>query len=227
MNPLAMVHVGRKQLGLDEDSYRDLLERVTGRRSAAILSRADLGRVVAEMQRLGFTPAPPKPRPVKLDGPYAAKLQALWIAGWNLGIVRDRTDAALAAFVGRQTGLGHTRWLRHAEDARKVIEALRSWLARDGGVDWRRRKSSEPYADDVRYRIVLAQWRRLVATGAVAAAAPLIDADDRGGLEAFAAAITGKAGFGNYDGDDWIALMNALGRKLRPAPQRRLRKAAA
>jgi phage gp16-like protein len=38
MSSLAKIHIGKKQLGLAEDDYRDLLERTTGKRSSASMS---------------------------------------------------------------------------------------------------------------------------------------------------------------------------------------------
>jgi len=203
-SPLAMIHVGKKQLGLDDDSYRGLLERVTGKRSAAALSEAERNAVVDEMRRQGFTPAS-KPSRKGLDGPYAAKLQALWIAGWNLGVVRDRRDHALIAFVERQTKISHTRFLRFPEDAAKVIEALKGWLARAAAVDWSAPPSHAPdyFADD-RFRIVTAQWRRLHAAGET-------------GLNGIMVRVTGKRDFASLDSGEWISLMNALGGRLRAA----------
>ncbi|MGC8201033.1 phage protein GemA/Gp16 family protein, partial [Salmonella enterica] len=67
------------------------------------MTPADKERVVAELRRLGFRHVNRR----DLDGPYAKKLQALWIAAWNLGLTRSRDDKALLAFVKRQTGLDH------------------------------------------------------------------------------------------------------------------------
>lgn len=59
--PLRAVHASRRQLGLDDDTYRALLERVTGERSAADLDAAQLRRVLHEMRRLGAA-QPTQPR---------------------------------------------------------------------------------------------------------------------------------------------------------------------
>lgn len=53
---LAKIHIGKKALGLDDDTYRTLLERVTGKISSKDLSIKELEAVMAEMKRLGFTP---------------------------------------------------------------------------------------------------------------------------------------------------------------------------
>ena len=59
--PLRAVHASRRQLGLDDDTYRALLERVTGKRSAADLDAAQLRKVLNEMRRLGAA-QPTQPR---------------------------------------------------------------------------------------------------------------------------------------------------------------------
>ncbi|MCX5497303.1 regulatory protein GemA [Kaistia dalseonensis] len=146
MNSIAIIHVAKKQLQLEDDDYRALLIRVTGKASSRDMSEAERGLVVEEMRRLGFHLTPPKSREPKvqpaakgaldLGGPNATKLRALWISGWNLGVVKDRADTALVAFVKKQTGIDHLAWLRDPRDAAKAIEAIKAWLARAAGVKW-------------------------------------------------------------------------------------------
>jgi phage gp16-like protein len=206
MNALAAIHVGKKALRLEEEDYRALLERVTGKRSAKDLSAAELGNVLAEMRRLGFSPAssPVRASARRATGRFAAKLQALWIAGYNLGIVQNRDDAAMLAFVERQTGLSHTRFLTDSDDARKAIEALKAWLARDGAVDWSsidlKRTGWPNYVNLPQYRIVKAQQAKLGAAEA-------------------------PGDFRTFSGADWIKLMNALGARIRAATSRKRRAA--
>jgi hypothetical protein len=133
---IAALHVAKKALGLDDDSYRDALRQVTGKSSSADMSEAERAKVLERFRELGFKAGSTGGRK-RLEGRFAGKLQALWIAGWNLGLVRDRDDRALLSFVRRQTGIEHVRFLRHGEDAMKAIEALKGWLARGAGVDWK------------------------------------------------------------------------------------------
>jgi phage gp16-like protein len=53
---LRRIHTGRRALNLDDDTYRDLLERVTGQRSAADLDARQRRAVIDEFHRLGFQP---------------------------------------------------------------------------------------------------------------------------------------------------------------------------
>lgn len=131
MSAIAAIHVAKRDLGIEEDDYRALLERVTGKASLRLMTPGQHGLVLEELRKKGAPRAKSE-----LAGPYAGKLQALWISGWNLGVVRNRSDEALLAFVKGRTGIDHVRFLRDFKDARKAVEALKSWLARDAGVDW-------------------------------------------------------------------------------------------
>ena len=202
MTALAKIHVAKKQLGLDDDAYRDVLDRTVGQRTAKGLSEAQCGKVLEEMNRLGFESSSGGHRKA-LEGRFAKKLQALWIAGWNLGIVRNRDDHALLAFVKRQTGLDHTRFLHHPEDAAKAIEALKAWLAREGGVDWSDGALRPVYMHRDGFKIAWAQWQRRFANAnirnfwiEVRRIAPHIDWNECGER-------------------DWQPVMNEFGRQIR------------
>jgi len=56
MSSLAKIHIAKSQLGLDDDTYRALLARVAGVRSAKELSPRQIGAVIAEFERLGWVP---------------------------------------------------------------------------------------------------------------------------------------------------------------------------
>ncbi|WP_417423568.1 gp16 family protein [Hoeflea sp.] len=160
MTALAKLHIAKKQLGLDDDTWRDLLVRVAGKPSSRDMSDGERGRVLDELKRQGFKPASNGSRK-RLEGKYAPKLQALWIAGYNLGLIRNKDDAALLAFVKRQTRIDHTRFLRYHDDATKAIEALKDWLERDGGVDWSKDRFLPDWTQANGYRIASAQHAKL------------------------------------------------------------------
>jgi phage gp16-like protein len=134
-NPmLAKVHIAKAQLGLDDEMYREALKAVTGKTSAKLCSSNELEAVLKHFEKAGF-----KPKGKAFSGPstkYAAKIHALWISGWNLGVIRDNSDTAMEAFILRQTSISKAQWLQHPKDAAKVIDALKAWLARDAGVEW-------------------------------------------------------------------------------------------
>jgi len=141
---IGAIHALKNRAGLDDECYRDLVEAETGKRSSKELTIAEAVRVIDRLKglsggaRRGIDDASNDGAlaRVGLDGPYAKKLQALWISAWHLGLAASRRDAALLAFVRRQTGIDHTRWLREAKDAARAIEGLKAWLARERGVRW-------------------------------------------------------------------------------------------
>jgi len=207
MSAIPAIHVGLKQLGIAEEDGRDLYERCTGERSLKAMTPGQHQAVLDELVRLGFKPVSKGARK-RLEGKYAPKLQALWIAGWNLGIIRDRSDKAMLAFVRRQTGLDHMRFLHHADDARAAIEALKKWLARDGGVRWRLSAHEPAWMTAPGYRIARAQFAILKQTDPAFAAVPSL------GRWLLSAGLPPPH---ETDKRGWIAAMNALGEKVRAA----------
>ncbi|MEL6921118.1 MAG: regulatory protein GemA [Pseudomonadota bacterium] len=209
---LKALHATLRHVGLDDDDKRGLYSRVTGKSSARHMDDDERRAVTAELKRLyphlktvskSAQTKQPDGR-TKLTGPYAGKLQALWIAGWNLGLVRNRDDAALEAFVKRQTGLDAVRFCHDHHDATKAIEALKGWLARDGGVDWRIDGLRPDWAQTNGYRIAKAQGRILGDSNAV--------------MDACAALLKPYSvyKFMAYMTDEnWIAVMNTLGHHVR------------
>lgn len=199
------IHAGCRQLGIDEDGRRAIYLRVVGKDSQSTMTEEEKERVVAELRSLGFERRDAR-RPdgrLKLSGKYAPKLQALWIAGWNLDVVRNRDDAALEAFVRGRTGLEAVRFCHDSNDARKAIEALKAMLAR-AGVDWTIDNERAAYTQTDGYRIARAQAHLLE-----------IHYSD------FWSTVWGIAGVAGNTFDlprpQWIAVMNDLGKRVRAA----------
>ena len=131
------IHVLRKRIpGFTDQDYYDLLREKFNVASSRNLSFAAAAMLVGELRRLAGKHRFGDRGASRAQGKYAPALQSLWIAAYNLGIVRDRTDRAMLAFVKRQTGIDHTRFLVDAADARKAIEALKAWVSREAGVEW-------------------------------------------------------------------------------------------
>lgn len=53
---IAKIKIAQKELGLDDGTYRAVLERVTGKRSCTECSIPELERVVEDLCQHGFTP---------------------------------------------------------------------------------------------------------------------------------------------------------------------------
>ena len=141
---LKIVQVGRRELGLDEEDYRALLESVTGARSAKGLSAAKLEAVITAMKGLGFkikggaqvNGRRSPPSSAKVQAPEVRKLRAIWITMSNDGLLKDGSEEALGSFIRRMTananggvGVNRAEWLTSAQ-AERVLEALKKWHIR-------------------------------------------------------------------------------------------------
>lgn len=60
---LSKIHIAKKDLAMDDDSYRAMLARVAGVNSAKDLNPRQVGLVLREFERLGWKPKPGRPKP--------------------------------------------------------------------------------------------------------------------------------------------------------------------
>jgi phage gp16-like protein len=138
---LAKVHLAKKDLRLDDDTYRDILERITGRRSSAECSVGELETLVAHFRAQGFVPkvvgggksgtAPVLDRRRAADHPVAKKARAMWISLHQLGVVENPSEQALEAFAKRQLGVERMQWMDQGLGF-KLVEALKAMAEREG-----------------------------------------------------------------------------------------------
>lgn len=121
----AQIHIARKQLALDEDTYRQMIATVTGgKRSCSDCNVAELYQVLQHLKDRGFK-ARPKKRvaqhpgtPHNLDRePMLQKVEALLAemkAPWSYA----------DAIARQQTGIAKVAWLKKPEHLRALIAAL-------------------------------------------------------------------------------------------------------
>lgn len=131
---IRMIQVAKRELDLSDADYRAAIGRaVKGKTSAKDCTTLQLDRVIDELKRLGFKPrkpaaAKPKPERRPLDtSSEASKARAVWLLLAEMGVVRDASEGALAAYVRRQAGVDDLRWVR---DMLPIIEGLKGWAAR-------------------------------------------------------------------------------------------------
>jgi len=136
---LKRIHAAARQMAWTDDTYRAILERVTGQTSAAALTARQRQRVLTEFARLGWKPQKSKthraPTPPSPPGSGAGGEGALPLTGPGWG--KDRLIAkigALLADAGRgwtyadgiarhMFGLESLRFCT-PEQLRKIIAAL-------------------------------------------------------------------------------------------------------
>ena len=148
---LAKIHIAAKALGLAEEDYRDLLGRVTGKRSASDLALSDLPALQQELRRCGWDgylisyeewqagkPAPQKkyqelgyrtgrPNPAQLR-----KLDALFHGIPGYGTISP--EKAFRAFLRKRFGIEDAAFLDLIQ-YEKALKAVREMRKRHGMED--------------------------------------------------------------------------------------------
>ena len=215
-NQVTRIHTLRRQIpGFGDAEYRAHLQEVYGVTSCKQLNFVQAAGLIdtlaAMAPKMGAAKEFRRGSATRVAGQYGRALQALWIAAYNLGVVDKRDDRALLAFVERQTGLSHTRFLKDPADATKAIEGLKAWIAREAGVAWPKNRS--PLARKL--AIVAAQetiMRRKL---------PTFSATAFGNLSGYGAA------FDRYDEATLDRLSAEIGRMIRFAQEAKKRRKAA
>ncbi|MRN51167.1 DUF1018 domain-containing protein [Brucella sp. 10RB9214] len=210
MRTTAAIHVAKKQLDLDDDTYRAICIRITGKHSSAAMTEGERLKLIDEFRRQGFKPASKGPRK-RLEGKFAGKLQALWIAGWNLGVFDNPADEALLAFVKRQTKIDHVRFVHDWADARIAIESIKKWIEREVGPVWQEDMFMHGWRRADGAKVAAAQWSVLSQQGRL---------PEPGSFTRYVRAVLGlndQFDFEELKPQNWQPVMNALGAEIRKA----------
>lgn len=130
---IKLIHVARRELDMDDDTYRLMLANMKGlggATSSAVLSVPKLLLVLEQLKQRGFKVRPNKKakRPMA-DDDQSKKIRALWLTLHEIGEVRDPSEAALVKFVRGMTKVAALQWLSTAQ-ASQVIENLKQWQQR-------------------------------------------------------------------------------------------------
>jgi len=136
-----LLAIAKKQLCLDEETYRAFPAKhgarmKGGRISATTMSIGQLMQAVEAMKKHGFKPtcrastgsaAYEQTWRARMEG----KIARLWFLGYEHGVIRDSSKAAMERWCCKAGGLVTMRWFE-AEHYNRCIEGLKSWLAREG-----------------------------------------------------------------------------------------------
>ncbi|WP_044469779.1 gp16 family protein [Mannheimia massilioguelmaensis] len=142
---IQLIHIAKQKLGIDEFSYRVMLERLTGKQSTKTMSVPELMKVMHELEQKGFKKTSkrghsPSTKKSTAKSLIASKIRALWIDMHKQGIIRDGSEQAL------------TKWMHgivlpmrerqgdkiipfnvgaiNDHEASVVVERLKKWRAR-------------------------------------------------------------------------------------------------
>lgn len=128
---LAQIHLAKKQLQLDDDTYRAVLWTVARVKSAKDLDWTGRKALIEHFKAKGWKPAAPKKARAAKPAAHGQEglLRALWADLHAAGKVRVDTDAALSAWLVRNKWPQRAEWLSQAQ-LTAAIEGLKQWLAR-------------------------------------------------------------------------------------------------
>jgi Bacteriophage Mu, GemA protein len=129
LNPrqLAVLHVAKARLGLDDETYRDLLESEAGVRSARDLDGAGFAAVMRRLERLGFHARRPAALPERPGMASAAQLD--YLRGLWRRYTGRRDERGLDTWLRKQCGAADLAALDRA-GAHKALTALKAMVAR-------------------------------------------------------------------------------------------------
>ncbi|OGA99439.1 MAG: hypothetical protein A3E25_17855 [Burkholderiales bacterium RIFCSPHIGHO2_12_FULL_69_20] len=134
---IALIHVARRELRLDEDLYRAILRDVAGVASSKDLTEAGFLALMARFERSGFKgqpgAAPAKPEPLSERFGMATAAQLAYIRGlWAQWLGRP-DEAALTRWVENKYHVSAIRFMDVVR-AQKAIEGLKRMVARQREV---------------------------------------------------------------------------------------------
>jgi phage gp16-like protein len=126
-NDLAKIHIAKKELGLDDATYRGILWERYHRGSAAELSASQAADLIDLFREKGWRP---------VSAGQRGLIHVLWHKLETAGAIRHPGEPALSTFIEHATGKNDLKRLT-VHEASRVIEMLKKWLERAGVEDRR------------------------------------------------------------------------------------------
>lgn len=133
---IKLIHVARRELQLDDDTYRAFLMQKTGKISCRELTVTQLEQVLDAMKERGFKKQNKHPRRRFKGHVTPAKVYKIWRQMAEDGFIADDSDTALDKYVERLTarrnggqGVSTLAWC-HGESLQVVLETLKQWHIR-------------------------------------------------------------------------------------------------
>ena len=129
---IQLIHVARRELGLDEETYRAMLVMVCGVKSSSDLDAAGRKKLLDHMKSKGFKVKSKSGGKAAADpaaDPQYRKIQALWSDLARIGAVRVNTEAAIRVYIKRITGCDAYSFCSSNQVA-SIIETLKKWRDR-------------------------------------------------------------------------------------------------
>jgi len=130
-----ILRVAIREIGMDEDSYRDVLKAFgakdkNGKFSASTMTVPQLEKTLSHLKSLGFKPK--RPNTVSYKDGQLMKIQKLWQLLFEAKVMRvPYSHQAASKYSARMTSVNQITWANPSELV-KVIEALKAMAWREG-----------------------------------------------------------------------------------------------
>ena len=131
---LGKIHIARKALGLDEETYRSVIFATVGKTSGKACTDRQLLKVVKAFEEKGWKHRknPNQYRKVPTGRADLEKIYALWGHLLDLGAVRSTNLVDLDNWVCRMTkGKRSSAQFLEESWAQRIIECLKKWIERE------------------------------------------------------------------------------------------------
>ena len=123
---IRLIHVAKRDLALDDPTYRTILRQSGGAESTTAMGDKQLQAVLDRLKSSGFVV---KKAGVRYTGATEAdKVRALWRFLHVLGLVNNPSEQALMAYVKRISRVDDLRWAW--QDYERLIETMKKWAMR-------------------------------------------------------------------------------------------------
>lgn len=129
-NLIRIIHTGKSRLGWDDETYRDVLARETGRRSAKDCTDAELERVVRYMRTQGFVPVAGRGRRPSVASGCKGMLSKIEALLAEAGRPWTYLDGVILRMLGEKKPV---EWLND-DQVRKLMQMLIVDAKRHGGL---------------------------------------------------------------------------------------------
>ena len=127
---IAKIHIAKKELGLDDETYRDVIKQATDgkKNSSSKCTDKQLTKVIELFKAKGWKTK--QNTEFRTSNSISIKLiYVLWEKLFIAGAIKTKDKASLDKFVNKYTNISSVQWL-DSKDASKIIEILKKWLAR-------------------------------------------------------------------------------------------------
>lgn len=131
---LALVHIAKKEIGLDDETYRDMLEGRWGVRSAADMRIGQLEDLVQHFKEMGFrkkksvvngplSVATNRPRTTDYE-PRTSQIEVLHGKILERAFVIERGEQRMIGLVKKHCGVDRLEWCRDVGKLKQVLRVM-------------------------------------------------------------------------------------------------------